>query len=112
MICHHVGQTVYAASLAVDRFVLVKLDTSDLHQPAAQSVSSAQNVIKILPVSTRNVKIHVLEHADLTPGVKLKITIQSAVVRATTLAIHLNSVLKNPQNRFQEKIRACPSGGR
>jgi hypothetical protein len=69
-------------------FVLVFLDTLELHRVVDLNALSAQNVLRTKHALVKNVLIHVQERVDTMLDVKLSIIVQSAVALLDKLEIH------------------------
>lgn len=100
---HLADQTVNVVKLAIKLYVPVCRALSELHHSVDLSVSSAVNALKLRPVSIRNVLIHVEVLVESMPGVRLSITVRSAVVVPDKLVIHSIAVSQYHHHRLPKK---------
>lgn len=97
-----VDQIVSAEKLTVKQFVLAYQNTSEVLRAVDQNVLSARNVHKTELVSIKNVPTLVRELVALMQIAKRSTTVQYAVVRFLSRAIHLPGAIPYLLRLFQK----------
>lgn len=93
---HHLVDLIHSAEIPTDLLLAHVLQIIlDLHQTVDLNASAIPNVHQTVHVSTKNVEIHVLDHAATMLAVKLSITFQFVLVLMNTLAIHSQVAIQN-----------------